>query len=180
MPIVEHEDMRVAIARDVLAQLDREDVPLRVSPEGYVSGFYEPKDWSADLQQIVDEVKTYCDVCALGGLILSKARLYDSVPICELLEEDPDEAPGEVFGIQATIYEQLDQVFGQGQRELIETAFMEVRYFARALSEAERTKAVRYGGQFHDDRLRLRAIMENIIANGGEFRPESPTSEKAQ
>lgn len=97
-----------------------------------------------------------CRVCAQGAMLISRARIYNSVA----LNSSARQTNGEVMGF--------------GNTELIECAFECRPIFAHTWQSYNSpfvVAAVRFGNQYPDPRKRLRAIMKNVILNKGVFRP---------
>lgn len=156
---------RVAIAKDVLARLDQMFIQtgryiavvnnrFRVSP-------------GQELQPIVDQLEANCRVCALGGMLLSFIRLFDKIK--------SDDIESNLFNCATPteVYEPLSEVFEDEQLVLIEAAF-EKRDGLPSMynyTEGFLRPAVKFGYQYDDPKDRLKAIMENIVENDGEFKP---------
>jgi hypothetical protein len=105
-----------------------------------------------------------CHVCAIGAMFASRALLMDGVSF-------PDSA-----GASGCIRTQIQDDIGKLNAGLIESAF-ETIFLHAERSGAPQTlasRAVSFGLAFADGaeaRLKLRAIMKNVIANKGVFRP---------
>lgn len=154
---------RIAIAKDVLAQLKREKyVAVRgsyvVSYDLDQLSFQETDEHPFDLQEALLGNAPECSVCGLGAAFCSMARLGDKVE----LEDVPD------------IYEHLEPVFGMHQLALIEYAFegCDSGYEGNNnLSEEEVATCVRFCKKWPDHDKRLAAIFRNVVRNEGTFRP---------
>lgn len=154
----------VAVARDVIERLDSHEsfTPLTgrylSTPRVFMIDELEGKD----LQDFIPEIeRSGCQVCALGGLLFCKAVLYDEVPALI------------VSMGHATRYSTvnaLSDVFDTKTLDLVEAAFEQSRRFAEDYQD-EAVRAEVFGKQYEGDRERMRAIMENIVANNGEFIP---------
>jgi hypothetical protein len=180
-PTPEIRAMRVAVARDVLAQLDREDVRGGLVLGDYLRGPARRDPGAGrpvDLQQCADEAQAGCSWCLLGALLLSKARLYNRVPLAPLFSWDPAAA---LHAGREPVLAALDDVFDRDTLDLVESAFMctwmgndEERWDSSPLGSA----AIAFGRRYDDDRAgmleRARAVMANIIHHDGEFRPDLP------
>ena len=109
----------VAIAKDVLKWLGTQYIANS-------STYTDATIWKrgrktaptdGDLRDHIDKIKS-CKVCALGACVLSKARLFDKLPMAEVV------FPGGDFGLWGNIaHREVDEVFGEEQRMLIESAF---------------------------------------------------------
>lgn len=168
-------EKRVMIARDVLAQLRAKKLIARsgiyVSPSP-VNSFGECEPLADGVPQDFREFMVapvspgaQCTACALGGIFACAVKFKNDVRTREAAE---------VYSDDVEIKRYLDQVFSEAQLELIECAF------ERSNSHAERqydpddeeiVTAVRFGKCFSTDEQRMTAIMKNIIANKGTFKP---------
>lgn len=159
-------EKRVAIAKDVLENLDR----LKVRQGNYICGtLLEEVDPKDNAQEKVKAIQAYCTVCALGACLLSHIRLWDRVMM------------GEIAGTYPTLYlnvqyagttAPLKRYFTQRQLNLIESAFeMRPMNKEHAASDEEIAQAKFFGLGYINSQNRLKAIMENIIENEGTFKP---------
>lgn len=123
-----------------------------------------------ELQKLLPKIHN-CKVCALGGLMISKANLYND---CKLSVEERDLKYLNPRRIKNIPY------FTKYQSQLIETAFeMGEGYFGESgdgkyyliLKEKDKNKAINFGYKYSDDDDRFVAIMKNIIKNKGTFKP---------
>lgn len=122
-----------------------------------------------DLREVAGKVKKDCDCCALGACLLSKARLYDDVPLD--IREFCD-GSGFYWNLPggSEVHLMLRDVFGPVQCRLIEAAFE--RGFIFAGGSGSVGAAQEFGSRYKTPRKRFLAIMRNIIHNGGVFKPE--------
>jgi hypothetical protein len=181
-------DKRIAVARDVLLQLDRPDLPLAVvSSMGYVTGHLfvgiRPED---DVQAHVDAIQAHCSVCQKGALLLSKARLFDAVPASTILYDidtfrAEDGTIAEVAAFPDEVNAALADLFDRLTMDMLEAAFEKStdtidfedddgNAIHDDYGQACLSLAARYGKWYPDDRDRVRACMKNMIINDGEFR----------
>lgn len=162
-------EMAVAVANDVLAQ-------LRKRTKGYVvtTGYYirtgSPLPSTGDLRDHLDTIqKGGCQVCALGAALLSKARLYDKVPMNFTNGGYASYCSGDAC------YRSLSDVFSRKQMVLIESAFERMNMDPDSRRDDYTPVAIQnaidFGTQYSDDKVRLRAIMKNIVENDGVFKP---------
>jgi hypothetical protein len=77
-------DKRVAVAKDVLKQLARADVPLKPMRKVYLTVKTEELTTKGDLQAHADLIQGKCVACAIGTFFLSAVRLYDGFPMSNL------------------------------------------------------------------------------------------------
>ncbi len=151
----------VEIAKDVLKHIGHFKVADKT---GYVLGEYEAGD-------SVLECTKSCTVCALGAMFLTHLDNTDSLKV----------TPTGWFRIESfDVYEQLSEVFTEEQLGLIEAAFEcdwgcyydDTWDIENGFPEDHPCfKAEAFGRSYTEPRERLVAIMENIIANEGTFKP---------
>jgi hypothetical protein len=108
-----------------------------------------------------------CRCCAMGSCLLSAIRLGNNIKYLEdssYIEESS----------YNTEYKLLLKVFNQNQLSMIECAFEKggggFDYDDR-LSDVLVDKCIKFGQKYRTPKLRLIAIMKNIIKNKGEFKP---------
>ena len=178
-------DKGVAVAQDVLDHLDALDVKLGV----YMNGTIPTEVLLADRDKVLAAVQKNCQVCALGACIISKARVCPDVPLASLLEFVPEydedtDPERQVLPTETGITKVLNDVFSEKTMELFEAAFevdpghcesVKWEKNQSAVSSREVYGAVVFGSRYGNNRDRLKAIMTNIVANGGEFRPPLAT-----
>jgi len=116
-------------------------------------------------------MKKHCEVCALGACLLSVVALENKFQFT---------AEGDLFVTNKSVYDRLRSVFTPRQLTLIEDAFetrttnglaREYAYDNSYVEVEGQHEAQLFGMKYPTDKLRLRAIMKNIIKNGGEFIP---------
>src|ERR1043165_3171280 len=81
------QEKAVAVAKDVIKRLKY----LNIETRHYMCGQIPSKlkiSEKDDLKKHVAKVEKYCKVCALGACIISKARLFDEVPMISLVGGD--------------------------------------------------------------------------------------------
>ncbi len=173
-------EKRVAIARDVLAQMG---TGRFVAEAGYwltlPDAFYlieatdAQKEKNTELQSILKK-REQCQGCALGGMFMcaveraNKLKVRDLSTFEEATKEDMDEDPWYLDNLQVEGEDTLDYLkrfFSEEQLTLIESAFEQ--------GDGAYGKA---GADFCANVLeasdRMRVIMQNIIVNKGKFCPE--------
>lgn len=159
---------RVAIARDVLAQLGTKII-------AYAGLYVESSELtnlepSEQLQKHLKSLKK-CEACALGSLFICAVTRANDITV---------EQAGVSYGAIDPPHKYLSRFFTKSQMALIEAAFEQSPSFAGKVSEKRREQAVAFvsevpdaqGASYAQEELRLRLIMENIVANNGTFRPE--------
>ena len=173
--------MRVAIAKDVIAQINSK----KLIPETGV-WIYDPKLGSIDdhIDNLIDKAMedekndtcrfepfnardftkkvNKCKVCALGSIFVSAVNLYDDVEL-----KDGEEA--------ASVFETLDlsplsKYFSPTSLAFIECCFEgEDSAHWCDIDGKESAIAIAYHRSFRLSKERLIAIMKNIVRNKGEF-----------
>lgn len=108
-----------------------------------------------------------CEVCAKGALFLSTVALHNEFNFGHI-----DGYYGVSTG-EGTMVERMETFFTEEQLDLIEDAF-ETPYGFIPDPESyppTRYKAALFGASYEKDIDRLRAILRNMIANKGTFKP---------
>jgi|GEM_PF-2108353 hypothetical protein len=164
---------RVIIAKDVLKQLDAgrygASVGAYVRIPIYNNGFYADK--ADDIQSNFNKVKT-CSVCAIGSCLMSITHFKNKLKFRDVIFQS---------SLHGEAKELMSKYFTPRQLSMIEIAF-EKRYssgfsnYARGAfgyipSQDEIDASLLFGSKIYSDTKRLRAIMQNIITNKGEFIP---------
>ena len=176
---------RVAIARDVIAQIDAHKYfgssQYLIIRDKKLRRKVEDADTS-QLCSVLGEIET-CEVCARGALFLSTIRLKNHFQINELRIDD-----GNVSIRYDTLEHSLERAFTKYQQAMIEYAYegWDVAHvFADAFHEGVtggnplledifdqlKHSLESFSMRYKNDDNRLKAIMRNIIRNKGEFKP---------
>jgi len=150
-------EARVLIDQDVLNQLNLKKI---IATSGTYFAF---EDVSFDGEDFLHEVldKTQCQVCALGSLYYSRVQVANETK-CDVVERIGDFEDESLNGINNvhTIMPDLNQYFDWSALDKIEN------YFEGWFE----------GNTFYidnpDPEIRMRKIMQNIIDNNGDFKPE--------
>jgi hypothetical protein len=170
---------RVAIARDVLAQLGTKIVAITGQ---YLASDLRQLNAADQLQKHLVKIKT-CKACALGAMFVCGVQIANDLTV----RDSGLDSTGRLRGIDRTrstanVY--LRRFFSREQLALIESAYEvtdmtdednDVTLDEDSLSDAlEFTSDIKGTGKYtpNGDALRLRLIMENIVANKGTFKPE--------
>lgn len=151
---------RVAVAKDVLLQLSESRVK---ASSGVWFSVYDGLTVGKQLQEELTKVD--CIVCALGGLFVGCVNLFNDFTVSRHLKK---------FGSldRDDLLVKVGKLFSKKQIDLIEVAFERHAYgWNHNLSkkETERALSFNYNNVNADDRMR--AIMNNIIKNNGQFVP---------
>lgn len=153
-------DMRVAVAKDVLSQLNLNR--YKPSPGVYLEFDSNelPDVFQGELQQhLPNLLENPCNVCALGALFVSQVNLYDEFPASNLRLECSSESDEDCLSISPyELKENLNKIFDRDIKTRIENCFEVRREFFEDTYLSEM-----------NPEARMRMIMENIIANNGEF-----------
>lgn len=144
-------EKRVAIAKDVLAQLALEKiVPHRGTYLEIV--LEDDKEFSPDAQlgEFVTSNKVDCTACAVGSLLISTARLADKLQLNSLTDEQLIDSDITLCMGRAECYEYLETFFDSDQLQAMEDMF-------------ENT--------YNDPTGVLAEIMSNVVEHKGTFVP---------
>jgi hypothetical protein len=171
---------RVAVAKDVLKQLA---LGFYKASKGYYLVFKKvgkKKECSGKLDTLFSELKSEgasCAVCGIGSVFASMVNLGDNLTT---KEAGLGFEIGSGYGIDDEIMRQkIKKVFSEQQRIMIECAFEKGNigyknekddYWIEDMPEYVDT-AIKFGKKYKSDINRLKAIMNNIISNKGEFIP---------
>ena len=180
MPLTEEvRDRRVAVAKDVLLQLGRADVPLRMSKASrlcltsYINGLMLDVALDLSLKDQADTVQRTCTVCAMGALLLSKARLLDEIQMADVVIADTDNSgdPSEEIDIRVSrdaVCRLLGDTFDDNILDRVEAFFEDcptnmdpADYYREGISA--------YAKSMPAPRDRMVEIAKNIVRNRGEF-----------
>lgn len=192
------EDPRVIIARDVLSQLDARrlvaEVNIYLSVDGPIIPTGCPTGWNPEVRDLL--VGRTCGVCAIGALFVAKVDRVDALRFSEMggrLNDDGrmrtylDEFDPVQLVLMELAFEGgwiLEQLTG-GRVDISDVwdtcGVCEGPDDCSLCDDCELLPEFQSALRFHEDyeagdidgriERRLRAIMQNVIANGGEFRP---------
>lgn len=180
---------RVAIARDVIKQIGVKIVPKFGTWTGWTpisedEFFYADGARDGELALspsiVSDEVK--CSACALGAAFICAIRRADDLNIQDAnVEFGYSDRPGSVGVGQDKMQTYLGRFFDNEQLELIELAFERGKggyvanldrsgyYLEEGSRKRLRIAATMYLPNLRDPADRMRAIMKNVVRNGGQF-----------
>lgn len=166
---------RVSIAQDVLAQIKakkyfaKQETYVNIvgdkqldDAESHTFEFYD-QAYARDAQIALVNDELSCNVCALGALITSTVKIDDKCSIRELTQ----------IRRGRVAHGRLLKYFGHKQLGLIETAFERDSTFAVEwrCSKPSIKAALDFGKKRVNTTARLKAIMQNIVDNNGQFVP---------
>lgn len=164
--------MRVKIAQDVLDSLKL----MKPSEDVYVEAVsIHGKEGQILLAAKTDKkraaiLQKHCEVCALGACFLSAVKLYNE----QLIPVYAVSASVVMFdGLAANIVKpRLREFFTTTQMDMIESAFegYVITYQSSGALYSRCNIAADWGRLYTTDKGRMRAIMQNIVKNGGEFK----------
>jgi|SRR6185436_1801424 len=165
-----NKDLCVKVARDVLAQLRLKR--YFAEPGTYVNlnfDTYEDNVRQLSFKDFFKENKeATCNVCALGAAFVSLINIKNKCSVDEIDDH-------------STIFDRLEEVFGQKNMALMESAFESVRMVREDYDDYDMLNAAAdWGTKFYDDNQRLRAIMLNVVRNGGDFKLPKKTLERIE
>jgi len=149
---------RVMIARDVLLQLASHT--FRPTKGTYVyAEFRTPKKGTEQVCDVLSSM-TRCEVCGIGALFLGAIGVADNYTLADAGGDSENYAlvPGSI-----RIREYLEQWFSVETIKNVEVAF-------ELWGWSEEGSAGAFARDVSGSTERLRLIMENIVANKGEFR----------
>lgn len=151
-------EKRVQIAKDVLKQVAAKK--FRPTEGEYLDSVYlDLDDAFVDAQKALIAVPS-CDVCAIGSVFCAVAMRADKVELYY----------GSMDGPEMVAY--LRPYFSEEQLRLMECAFegalMDTWCF---IPEEETDRAEKMYKKYRSVTARLVAVMENVIANDGTFKP---------
>lgn len=156
----------IAVARDTIVQ-------LRLKRFNAIPGVYINIDFDENEYIEYDEKffkqsfsdyfkkakKTTCNVCALGAAFVSLVNVENKCSVGGVINENG-------------MWTRLQKAFGTDNMSLMESAFecTPMDSSNSKLSEEMLDQAADWGSKYKDDNDRLRAIMMNVIRNGGDFK----------
>lgn len=176
--ILSHQEKRVAIAKDVLKQLDARRLVAQ-SKTWLVGGAgtirITEEDHEKPLCQLLASQES-CNVCALGGILVSAAKLANAATVNDVRDKNTE---GYFVVDMFTMLPYLKNFFDESQLRLIELAFergdggyspaSQADYEAAEIFAQQKTYLA---GDEVDDDTRLRLIMECVVRNNGTFVPK--------
>lgn len=151
----------IDVAKDVLRTLHLTRFARRLYFAEHAGGIQLSKnvDLRGDLGLLTEKIRAQCEVCLLGACVLAKARVLDDMPALKHLRKIQDSENGYIMSTDT--YKVLRDVFGLKQCALMESAFEGwIADGACALAFAQKHPTLRG---------RVRAVMTNLIENGGVF-----------
>lgn len=172
---------RVVVAKDVIAQIKAKKYLAR--PGTFISPTYlSPTLGETSNEHFARRICTskYCGVCAVGAVVASIVHLKSDGIVNPVFENGIQSKVnpahqgfiGNIVDTMAT----MRRVWGINDADLMELAFENgdgvVKVKNADLNDYDVMAALLFGRQYDNANDRLIAIMRNIIANKGRFRPE--------
>ncbi len=154
------------LAKDVIAQLRYQKIQscayLRATPAFENLRNDKPTDSAQKHMKVIRE----CSVCAKGALVVAFVKKFNNVTLDNLEE---------TAGDQYELANLLDGFFTIDELNLIEAVFEGDSSFADSVidgdDELESLDYHAFADKIDKPKQRLRLIMENIVKNGGVFKP---------
>ena len=183
-------DGRIAICQDVIDRILNHDLKVMsestylvqrsdVSVQDALKIINNGYELNKGVQGIVDAIEPYCQVCARGAMMLSKARVFDDMPMTAISTPS-----GWISADRAATKDGLEDFFNVEDLAQIETAF-EVNILDITNQNAPSVKGYDWDklrGAWHfgktaqgtrygklGSKKRCLAVMRNIVANDGVF-----------
>lgn len=163
-------ERRVAVAKDVLALLRSRQAP-EIIEGNYCEGLPLPYVYDKNLDSYEENRRALhevlepalCAVCARGAAFLSAVRLFNQVTVYEAETESDYKGPR---GLSL-------KLFGARTVGLIEYAFEGEDASAETMGmpHSDQQRCIAFYRAHREPKARLRAIMENVVANNGRFIP---------
>ena len=168
-------EKRIEIAKDVISQVKAEKFIAKCGIYFSTESFNEFGQEESAQQILLGDKAPKCTVCALGGITLSTIRKNNAVKIGVL------QVKGGAANQRKLVADKTHNIFTKTQLDMMEIAFerqvmdRENPYFTNQDYPFNNTmigqKAIDFGSKYADINDRLVAIMENLIANNGIFKP---------
>lgn len=154
------QERAVMVAKDALKMLNAGKTMASTGVWVDLSDYYDESTLKNQICDISDKFED-CSVCALGSLMLSEIRHTNKLKVGDA----GDEIWYQDFG------HRLNKVFSKPQQRLMELAFEGgCGYFDGGdCTEGQFEKVDAFYNKYPDDSDRLRAILKNVIKNGGKF-----------
>lgn len=160
-------EQRIAIAKDVIAQLKAEKFLAKSTYFGWGKAYdsycdtSDAEEANLDLSECVSQVQ--CSVCGIGSLFVSAARKADALPLKKFLPDAGDRRFESKY---------LDKWFDSAQLDLVEAYYEQD---PRLNAENDPFSSFHYSRspiyRESNSTKRLTMIMENIVSNNGKFQP---------
>lgn len=169
----------LAIAQDALEHLNFFKKIDSCYGEGICPDGWLQLDKGTDAQPYIDKITKKCKTCALGACFISHVRLYDKVTMDQIIEEHWTGST--TISVNSDlIVRELKSAFTPTQMILIESAFESepvINYDLEInVPDAAIESAIAFGATTKNKpRARLKMILQNIVDNGGEFKPNMLT-----
>lgn len=161
---------RVAIAEDVIAGINAKRF---IATQGTYVELREAScelnpDETVDVQKVLAENVKTCEVCAKGAMFIAAVEKFNKFKL-DGIESEFDLS--QALDSEASQCDHLGKYFSKDTLDLIEEIFEESDDYGYGItvSDEEDLAKAAYVVKYPDAEDRLIAIMENIIANKGDF-----------
>lgn len=171
-------ERRVLVAQDVIAQIKAKRFAAEQGTWTDLCPRPEIKHDASFQETFLENQAVKCQCCAVGSLFLGCTLFTNKI---ENVEVDDNWELGDKLFERQKFANGFEKLFSIKQLGLIEMAFEGTTGFfqdddwldiaAPKVSEKERIAAVMFHERYADSEKRLIAIMQNIIANKGTFKP---------
>ncbi len=165
------EDKRVAIAIDVIANIDSKRVrPVKGTYVDFKKdiGLKDPELQDKEVNEVIRD-KT-CYSCALGSMFICAIDKFDRLKVGESGARQSSNSNGDGFGLSA-VYNYLGRFFSVDQLAAMETAFEGSSFLNAPRDEELYRRSTLFCKGIVDPTERLKKIMSNVIFNNGTFIP---------
>jgi hypothetical protein len=160
-------EQAIAVAKDVINQLD--DHKYLAETGNYVFYTGSRLDLPQSFQEVLETTQSRCEVCALGGMFVSTARLRNRISTQQAL-----------MNVSDVMVHAIEDIFPEKELRAIEFVFEGYNASHYDFTYEETNALVNYaevvrGGVLKElpwpDRkgVHMRRIMQNIIDNDGTF-----------
>lgn len=170
---------RILICYDALLQLRQKKIRPRKNT--YI-GLAEAKkvgerQKNLQLDQVIEK-QSYCEACALGTLLISRARIFNSLKVSSFMTEWGLDFCTSTIDSGYQLMNSLLPYFDKEQLSLVEACFEGYdQGMAGRDCKVDYDKVIKpFARKYETAESRLIAILKNIISNDGLFIPEKNLS----
>lgn len=164
---------RVAVARDVIAKLD--DKKIQAEHDGYV--YLSDDIVCPKFDDVCRAIKSgrRCHVCVMGAALISALDVQGFLENCDDAPSIVKDEDGDTISLDSfyNIKEVLSDIFDRGTLGLMEAAYEKGalgNHCVDAPNYDAENRAELFGRQYDYPEDRMRAIMQHIIDNDGEWK----------
>ena len=162
-------DQRIAICQDVLERLQLRALHLKRNHTYCASTtlkeHYNIAEFRGiDAQECVDDLESECQICADGALLLSTLRLYNGMPMDDMLN-----VSGHVHVSSTLLESRLGPIFGLRMLRAFEAVFEHVMPSTTGFSAPERWALKQFGHFFAAPEAALEVMCRHVIEHDGDL-----------